>query len=45
MEALARHVVGWGKPVFTFAGEENAALLRVGARAVADPGELAAALA
>lgn len=44
METLARHVVGWGKPVFTFAGEENEALFRVGARAVADGSALVAAL-
>ena len=45
MEALAREVVGWRKPLFTFGGAENEALLRLGARAVTDGGELVAALA
>lgn len=29
-EALARKVVGWGKPLLTLAGEENANLLTIG---------------
>jgi hypothetical protein len=31
-EALARKVIGWGKPVFTFDSKDNVNLLAMGAR-------------
>ena len=34
LEALARRVLGWGKPLFTLESERNAALLNLGARGV-----------